>query len=209
MASGFYRICEWIMRMAYINILWLLFTVAGLGVFGFMPATIGLFTVVRKWLMGETEVPIFRTFLDCFKQEFMTANKFALVFIVVGFVLYVDFLFLASVEGIIHTILLVGLFVAGMIYSVTLCYIIPVYVHYRLPFLQYFKSAFIIGVVNPVLTITMFVALILFVLLFLWIPGLIPFFSVSAVGLVLMHVGLLAIKNIESKKEKMKEQNIN
>ncbi|MGY0702716.1 DUF624 domain-containing protein [Bacillus subtilis] len=48
------RFCEWIMRFAYTNLLWLFFTLLGLGVFGIMPATAALFAVMRKWIQGRT-----------------------------------------------------------------------------------------------------------------------------------------------------------
>ncbi len=68
--GGFYRVSEWIMRFAYVNILWGLFTLAGLVLFGFMPATVAMFTVIRKWLMGETDIPVFKTFFASFKKRF-------------------------------------------------------------------------------------------------------------------------------------------
>lgn len=90
--GGLYRITEWISRIAFSNILWALcsvpFLFAGvmkmimlgseaggpneqitlnwvLGVlapFTVFPATAALFTVVRKWVMGNTDVSTFRTF---------------------------------------------------------------------------------------------------------------------------------------------------
>lgn len=90
--GGIYRITEWISRIAFSNILWALcsipFLFAGimkilmlgseaggpneqimlnwvLGVFApftVFPATSALFTVVRKWVMGNTDVSTFRTF---------------------------------------------------------------------------------------------------------------------------------------------------
>ncbi|BDG36084.1 DUF624 domain-containing protein [Saccharococcus caldoxylosilyticus] len=51
-----YRVCEWITRLACINILWMLFTLAGLIVFGIAPATVALFTIVRKWLVFHVTI---------------------------------------------------------------------------------------------------------------------------------------------------------
>ena len=54
--------CEWVLKFFYANLLWFVFTMLGLGVFGFMPATTALFSVTRKWIMGKTDIPIFKTF---------------------------------------------------------------------------------------------------------------------------------------------------
>lgn len=60
--GGIYHISNWIMRLAYVNFLWILFTLAGFIVFGFFPATIATFAVVRKWIFDTTDIPIFTTF---------------------------------------------------------------------------------------------------------------------------------------------------
>lgn len=57
------------MKLAYVNLLWLLFTVAGLAVFGFMPATVSLFTIVRKWQMKQAEVTVWNTFISIYKKN--------------------------------------------------------------------------------------------------------------------------------------------
>ncbi|GAF20232.1 hypothetical protein JCM19046_4941 [Bacillus sp. JCM 19046] len=59
--SPLYTWSDWAMRMAYLNIIWLLFTAIGLFLFGFMPATVALFTLVRKQLLKQ-DVPVFKTF---------------------------------------------------------------------------------------------------------------------------------------------------
>lgn len=37
---GLYTVTEWIYRFAIVNLLWILFTIAGLVIFGFFPATL-------------------------------------------------------------------------------------------------------------------------------------------------------------------------
>nr|WP_052044317.1 DUF624 domain-containing protein [Alkalihalobacillus alcalophilus] len=67
--SPLYTISDWIMRLAYINLLWLLFMIIGLFIVGFMPATVAMFTVIRMLLMKEESVPIFKTFLTFLKRN--------------------------------------------------------------------------------------------------------------------------------------------
>ncbi|WP_045514978.1 DUF624 domain-containing protein [Neobacillus niacini] len=49
-------ICQWITRLAYINLLWLFFMSVGLFVFGAAPSTAAMFTIMRKWIKGETDL---------------------------------------------------------------------------------------------------------------------------------------------------------
>ncbi|KPC99769.1 hypothetical protein LR69_02005 [Geobacillus sp. BCO2] len=75
-----YRACEWITRLAYINLLWLVFTVFGLVILGIAPATVALFTIVRKWLLfHDHDVPVLKTFVRTYKGEFWRANRIGLL----------------------------------------------------------------------------------------------------------------------------------
>lgn len=67
--GGIYRVAEWIMRLALLNLLWLGFTIAGLIAGGLFPATQAAFAISRQWIRGETELPIFKTFLTYFKKK--------------------------------------------------------------------------------------------------------------------------------------------
>ncbi|MFA9556724.1 DUF624 domain-containing protein [Evansella sp. AB-rgal1] len=53
--GNLYRVSEWLIRLAYINILWMLFTIVGLIILGIAPATATVFTIIRKWFM-ETRI---------------------------------------------------------------------------------------------------------------------------------------------------------
>ncbi|MFL6556498.1 MAG: YesL family protein, partial [Bacillus sp. (in: firmicutes)] len=69
-----FTFCEWFMRLAYVNLLWFFFSLAGLVLLGIMPATVALFTIVRKWQLKETDLPIWKTFLSVYRQEFKKSN---------------------------------------------------------------------------------------------------------------------------------------
>lgn len=203
-----YGICEWITRLAYVNILWGLFTLVGAIILGVAPATVALFTVVRKWLLfSDNDVPIFKTFFNTYKKEFLQANKMGLFIGLVSYILYIDFLYIANVREAFQLAFSVFLFVILVFYAITLLYIFPIYVHYELRFLQYIKYSFFIGMANPLMTLTMFLSIILLTVLFIYIPGLIPFFSVSLVSVVLMWCALRGFRKIEEKQNAIHRSN--
>jgi uncharacterized membrane protein YesL len=203
-----YGICEWITRLAYVNILWGLFTLVGAIFLGVAPATVALFTVVRKWLLfNDNDVPIFKTFFNTYKKEFLQANKIGLFIGLVSYILYIDFLYIANVREAFQLAFSVFLFVILVFYAITLLYIFPIYVHYELRFLQYIKYSFFIGMANPLMTLTMFLSIILLTVLFIYIPGLIPFFSVSLVSVVLMWCALRGFRKIEEKQNAIHRSN--
>lgn len=202
-SSEFYRICEWIWRLAYINILWMLASLAGLVVFGLLPATVAMFAVLRKWVMKELDIPVFQTFINTYRKEFIKANALGLILLSGGYIIYFNYLFLATVKGSIHTVLLVGQLCTLFIYLITVFFIFPVYVHYELKLLQYVKLAAIIGIVNPLTTIALALSFVLLYHIFYIIPGLISLYSVSVTGFAIMWLASIAFSNFEKRQKKI------
>jgi uncharacterized membrane protein YesL len=205
--SKAYSGCEWVMRLAYVNVLWVLFSVFGLIFFGMSPASVALFTILRKWLMKETDVPIFRTFQETYKKEFRKANKIGWIMAMIGMFLYIDFKFLIGIGGTIQYVLSVPLLIITILYFITMLYIFPVYVQYELPLLQYIKNSFYIGIINMHITILMMAATFLLGILFTYIPGVVPFFSVSLVSLIAMTGAKQSFHRTEAKQKKLSLQN--
>lgn len=205
MWGSFYRISEKIMYACYLNFLWILFTIIGLGIFGFMPATVAMYSVYRKFLMGDSDVKIFKLFAQTYKKEFLKSNLFGIILLVVGYILYIDFVFLSTVSGVANLFLTGVFFIAALFYLLLVLYLIPVYVHYDLTFFQYIKQALLIGFISPLMTVSMLLSLYLLYLLFSFIPGLIPLFFFSIVGFAIMGNAYIAFKRLERKKEAMAE----
>ncbi|MFL6561089.1 MAG: YesL family protein [Bacillus sp. (in: firmicutes)] len=210
-ASGvmgyFYFVCEWIMRLAYVNLLWFLFSLIGLIFLGISPASVALFTILRKWLRKETDLPIFQTFIQTFKKEFMKANKLGFVMALIGLFLYFDFKFLIAVGGTVQYALSIPLLIISIFYLITLLYIFPVYVQYEVNLLQYIKNSFYIGIINMHITILTIAAIWLLSFLFSAVPGIVLFFGVSLVSISAMGGATLSFRRIETKQKKLRLQN--
>ncbi len=204
----FYRFCEWIMKLAYINVIWVLFTLIGVLFLGFFPATVALFTIVRKWLLFHDHTfPIFKTFFKVYKQEFFKANALGSILITIFILLYLDMLYLSNLPANIHTLFSIALSISCILYIVTLLYIFPVYVHYDLNFFQYLKYALLIGIANPLTTSMMLITVGLLCVVFFYLPGIIPFFNINLFALLLMTGALHAFKKVERKQEKWGSSN--
>lgn len=70
MTDALYAGCEAVVKIAWLNGLWLLFTLLGGVLFGWAPSTAAMCAVIRKWLMGHKDVPVFALFLDTYKKSF-------------------------------------------------------------------------------------------------------------------------------------------
>ncbi|TCP21334.1 putative membrane protein YesL [Scopulibacillus darangshiensis] len=199
LVGGLYRIAEWIMRLAYANLLWILFTIMGLVVLGGIPSTIGLFAVVRKWVMGETDIPIFKTYWKAFSNEFVKGNLLGYILLGIGYVIYVDFKYFQSQQGIIFIILSFLMIFLFLVYFLTLLYFFPVFVHFELRKFQYLKQPLFIMLLQPIGAILMALGTLAVYFLMSYIPGLIPFFAASLMAYVLMWIAYRVFLRVEKK----------
>src|SRR5699024_1695038 len=182
-----YQMCEWIMRVAYINLLWIGFSILGLGVLGVIPSTVAMLGVIRKSLMAENDIPILKTFWDRYKTEFLRSNLLGYIFLIAGVIFYVDFKFIKMQESDISCYLICAILPLFFFLLVALLYIYQMFVHFNMKIKDYMKWSFVLGVKSPLLTFSMLVLVsaLLYVMLF-EIPALFIFFGGSTIGFVIM-----------------------
>ena len=198
-AMSYYRFCIRVMRFAYLNILWILFTVAGLFIFGLMPATAAMFTVVRKWVTGDKDVPIFKTFWHNYKTEFVKSNIIGYIFGLIGYLMVVEMKILLAQQSKMY--LIASLVLLGLIalYFIGLLYVFPVFAHFRLTIMQYIKWPFIIGIVHPLLTVFMGIGiLIIYTFTIANLPALLIFYGGSVPAQILTWGASKAFINYEA-----------
>ncbi|PFO06266.1 hypothetical protein COJ85_08000 [Bacillus sp. AFS076308] len=194
--GAFYKLCDWIMKLAYINLLWIVFSILGLVVFGFFPATIAMFVIVRKMLMGDFDIPVFKTFWESYKKDFIKGNLLGLVLLVLGYFLYVDVHLLKNTSGLINLMYYPALLIC-IGFVLTVFYAFPTFVHYDVKVHQVLKSSFIIMLMNPLSTILMAMGGIAIYLLMTTVPGLIPIFSGSTTAVIIMWSSFFAFSKIQ------------
>ncbi|HWO76615.1 MAG TPA: YesL family protein [Bacillus sp. (in: firmicutes)] len=196
----FNQLATWMVKIAYLNILWIVFSIIGLVVFGLFPATVAMFTIVGKWFHGDKDLGIFSCFWNVFRDEFFKANRYALLFLAGGYLLYYDFIFLRLNEGQLVFLYPVFIFLA-IAYIITLLYFFIVYVHFDLKFFQSIKQSFLIAAVSPVETLLMVASFFILYWVMRLIPGIIPLFTGSVLTIVITWIGHRAFAKIERKKE--------
>lgn len=193
----------WMLKVAYVNLLWIGFTIAGLGVFGLFPATGAMFVIVQKWLRDEPVDRIFHSFWKTFRKEFISLNKFGLFFILIGYVLVYDFLFVYQNVDKLKLLFPVLLFLA-ICYLVALLYFFPVYTQFEMKFFQYIKQSFLIGASSLVETILMLTACMLLGIIINLIPGIIPLFTGSVLAVAITWCSNRALHKIKGQKKSVR-----
>ncbi|MEH7391455.1 YesL family protein, partial [Bacillus sp. JJ1474] len=177
-----YRASDWIIRLAYVNFLWMLFSILGLIIFGIFPSTVAMFTVLRQWIRSDKDIKVFKTFWSTFKSEFLKSNILGFILLGIGFILYIDFKFFSTIDGWVATILNLVLLSLFVIYAIVVLYIFPVKVHFELKTIQYFKYALVIGVSFPKTTLLIALSVLILQYIMSYITILIIFFLGSLIS---------------------------
>lgn len=174
MTSRLYTISVWIMRIFSLNFLWGLFiipllyvslnllvgdleylqqiftTLAILAPIFLYPATAALYGVVRKWSMGETDIPILRSFWRYYKENYLISFIGGLIFTVLWVGVSFNFVYLSAsnstIMNIVYIILAVFLFAWNIQY-------LSFIVHYESKVIHAMKSSFILTAGAPFVSI--------------------------------------------------------
>src|SRR5690625_1010607 len=206
-AQGYYRFSVWVVRLVYVNILWLLFTVVGLGVLGLMPATAGMFAVVRKWIRGEDDISIFKTFKDSFRAEFLKANILGYILAIVGYFLYLDIQFMRIQEGLLFQFFTYIIIVVFFLYFIILLYFFPVFVHFELKIQEYIKWPLALGIMYPIITLLVLGGLfIIYYVTNQLVPALFILFGPPLIAIVLSWGAKLIFEKLEQKGRESEQQ---
>ncbi|MEH7415673.1 YesL family protein [Neobacillus drentensis] len=207
--GGIYKLMDWISKLALLNLLWIASTILGLGVFGFFPSTVAMFAVVRKWMLGEEEVSIVKTFWASFKMEFVKSNLLGVFVVAAGLVLYADLLFIQSAAKNMAAFLYIPLFIITFILVCTLFYLIPIFVHYEMKLTDVIKNSFFVMIINPLSTLYMLIGSFGICFVLSYVPPICILFSGNLLAMLFMKPACHAFNKIQRKQEVyLQEQSI-
>lgn len=180
--------CEWIWRFMILNFLWVIFMVAGGVVLGIMPSTVATFYILRKWVQGNFDMPIFKTFKSVYKKEFVNSNKCGFVFFVLFAFLAFDLAILYKMEALYSTVLYLIVMTVLFFVSISFMFFFPLYVHFEQSNKEYIKNSFIISLSSPFQTLLILIGLYILVYIVKSNLGLLLFFCMAVPGYLIMHV---------------------
>lgn len=182
-AGTIMNIIDKITKLVLINLLWVVFVIAGLGVFGIMPATAAVNILIRKLLVGEELSNLFRSFWNEYKKSFLSSNLIGVIFLVFGLFLYVDIRVLLGTESLIGKGILAILFMIVIIYFATLLHLFPLYARYEMKTLNYIKLSFVLAMSKPFTTMLMVLWLFVVVVITLQYTVIFPLLFITMVNI--------------------------
>ena len=193
LGEGVMYYCEILMRLAVINLMWIGFTVAGLGLFGWAPASAAAYSVMKKsflgaGLTGTRTASLFKEFKASYKKEFVHANLFGWTIALGLLSLVISGRAMILMEaGILPRMLL--LTIVFLFVSISLL-AFPLKAYMDLPSLQAVRYALLLGVANLHYVLLLCILLSLITYLYFLFPGLLLFYGVSLPAALIMQFAL-------------------
>ncbi|MFJ7889892.1 YesL family protein [Lysinibacillus xylanilyticus] len=181
-----YWTVELITLLAVLQLMWIGLTLLGLVLFGITPATVAMFTTLRKRLLGEDDLKLLvKTYWKTYKMELISSNKIGIIILGIGYFLTINFQLISLFHGMTGLLLLTFFMTISILFCIMVLNIFQIYAHYELPSIRYFAVSILFSVAYPLQMIGSIVGLAVLYLIFSWIPGLLPFFGVSLTALFL------------------------
>ncbi|MFB9278276.1 YesL family protein [Cohnella cellulosilytica] len=211
MMGGFYKISEWIMRLSVTNVLWLLTSfpfwflfitpfisqpaegdaegtlisavimMAIAAPFTLFPATSAMFSVARKWVLGDVDVPLFKTFFRNYKQNYVQAMIGGVFYALLFAILIIDFqVYLKQISGFQ---ILAYLFIALMLLLlISMLHFFSLLSHFHMKTVQLFKNALILTIGRPFRSLAMAIGAVVVIAISMRFTFLLPFFFGSIIA---------------------------
>lgn len=201
LVSSLDRFLKLILQVAWLNLLWFLFTLLGLVVVGIFPATTATISVARKWIKEGMIDSTFLSFNETYRKEFKKSNLigFNLVFIII--LLTLNYYALLEFGEQIPIFIIFAYYFVVIIFSILLVWLFPLLSHYDAKVTHYFKNALIIGLTRIPTTISIIVSIFIILYVSFKLPSLLLFFTISLVALSIAFLTEKVFEEIDENNE--------
>jgi uncharacterized membrane protein YesL len=144
-----HRVCTWIYRFSYLN---LLFLVSCLPIVTIFPAAAALFGVVRQWVK-KNDPPVFTTykllFVENFKQSMIIGSAVTGLYLLI----FADFYLISRMQIGMKDTLFIALVIISFFLFISVLYISPLMVNGYYSSKQLVKNAFQLAIYKPLITL--------------------------------------------------------
>lgn len=170
--------------------------------FTLFPATAAMFTVARKWVMGESDVALFKTFFRGYKENYKQSMLGGIIYTLLFAIMIVDFIVYRDQLNILSYIFIAFL----VLLAVSLFNFFSMLVHYHMKTFQLLKNAVLITIGKPFrsLSTAIMCGLVAYISFFHF-QFLIPFFMGSIIAFLAFWNFNIIYTKLQEQAEKMKQ----
>lgn len=179
------RLMDWLLfatRLVLVNVLFIAGSLAGLVVLGVFPAAVAATTVLARLRAGET-AHVVRDFVAVYRSRFRHANLVGSIFQLAGLLLGLNLLTAMAPAGTqaspLHAVLLLLSALAGTATLLAAAAAVTLCGHYRDSVLNTWKTAFMLPLVSPGMSVSLLGVLAALAVIFAGAPVLLPLVGAS------------------------------
>ncbi|MGF6953757.1 putative membrane protein YesL [Neobacillus sp. B4I6] len=196
--NKFHSLSTWISNLAYINILWLTFTLLGGVLLGIFPATIAMFFIIKRMFLEKSDFSIIKEFTILYKKEFKKSNLLFFPFILLAIIVAADIRFISSLDFAFNSLVVKLFYVLLFLLAMIFLYSLVVYIYGARGKKEIFKSSLYILFNNPMTNLYILTGLLLLHFLTLKVAGLSLLFSGSVFSLIVLMIVQKTAKKLYS-----------
>ncbi|MFD1466540.1 YesL family protein [Lapidilactobacillus mulanensis] len=184
-----------IFKIIYLNILWLVFSILGLGIFGIGPAFYALNKYLDQWLRLKREIPITKNFCHYFFERFWQSVAISAIYAGLFLIVIVNLFYLKN--SYLRIVNLIFLFF--VLIACTHVYKVMVSTNFNKVY-EVIRGAFLLGFGYLFQTVIAWLVVIgVYLLISKFVPVLLAIFGMGFVVFILSLDGNLIIKNLYHK----------
>jgi uncharacterized membrane protein YesL len=150
--------------------------------FTLFPASAALFTVARKWVMGDEDVPLFKTYFRGYKSNYKQAMKGGLFFSFILIVLLINIQFYMDKESLISVVTYLFIVMVLLLGAAAINYLSMIS-HFEMRTRSLIKNSILFTIGRPLTSLMLLVGnFVVLYISFIKFTFLIPFFMGSLMG---------------------------
>lgn len=201
----FNQFSKWVMNLFILQLFWLLGALLGGIILGIIPSTIALYASIRQLYLKNDTFNLLTYFKKTYQENFL---KSMVIGIWYGIGIIIGYIYLVFLNNTIHSWLAyTHLFIYFLLFVITLVllFMIPVYVHYEIPFKKLISSTFFIVVVNTKWLIPLLFSLTALLLIFIRFSVVFLFYGVSLSAFVILYFSMKMFEAYDLKRVRYEE----
>ncbi|WP_226667917.1 YesL family protein [Metabacillus litoralis] len=222
--EGINRVLEWFARFAVLNLLWVAFNlpisvlvislaltnqvavivttwfiIALLAPFFFFPATTAMYAVARKWILGERDLSIIRTFWGYYRENYKRSIASGALLVPIWIICVLDIYYFFQLNLIV-SIILIFMLIFLFIYTTNL---FSINVNFSVSFKSALRNALSFTLIKPLNSLV--IAMINLFILYLSLTSytfLLPFFTGSTIAFLSYYTFNKKFSKVQEMQEK-------
>ncbi|MBM7603845.1 putative membrane protein YesL [Metabacillus crassostreae] len=222
--EGINRVLEWFARFAVLNLLWVIFNlpisilvislaltnqvavivttwfiIALLAPFFFFPATTAMYAVVRKWILGERDLSVIRSYWGYYRENYKRSLASGALLVPIWIICVLDIYYFFQLNLIV-SIILIFMLIFLFIYTTNL---FAINVHFSISFKSALRNALSFTLIKPFNSLV--IAIINLIILYLSLTSytfLLPFFTGSTIAFLSYYIFNQKFSKVQEMQEK-------